>query len=64
VSYLKLTLPPAIDDNIYQPLLHGGTDGSTIARRLLSLNYENVLLMLYSNPELSLIAQDYYVANL
>ena len=44
---------PAIDDKIYQPLLHGGTDGSEIARRLLSLDYENVLLMLssYSNPK-------------
>lgn len=44
---------PAMDDDIYQPRLHGGTDGSEIARRLLSLNYENVLLMVssYSNPE-------------
>ncbi|MBV6626780.1 MAG: methyltransferase [Rivularia sp. (in: Bacteria)] len=43
---------PAIDNKIYQPLLHGGTDGSEIARKLLSLNYENVLLMVssYSNP--------------
>ena len=59
---------PAIDDNIYQPLLHGGTDGSTIARRLLSLDYENVLLMLssYSNPEGLInyaIAKGYYIAN-
>lgn len=59
---------PAVDDNIYQPLLHGGTDGSTIARRLLSLGYKNVLIMLssYSNPE-SLInyatAKGYYIAN-
>jgi methylase of polypeptide subunit release factors len=44
---------PAIDNDIYQPLLHGGTDGSDIARKLLSLNYENVLLMVssYSNPQ-------------
>lgn len=43
---------PAIDNKIYQPLLHGGIDGSEIARKLLSLNYENVLLMVssYSNP--------------
>jgi methylase of polypeptide subunit release factors len=59
---------PAVDENIYQPLLHGGTDGSTIARRLLALEYENVLLMLssYSNPEGLInyaIAKDYYVAN-
>jgi methylase of polypeptide subunit release factors len=44
---------PALDNNICQPLLHGGSDGSAIARQLLSLDYENVLLMLssYSNPE-------------
>ncbi|MEA5596193.1 methyltransferase [Rivularia sp. UHCC 0363] len=44
---------PAIDNNIYQPLLHGGIDGSEIARKLLSLSYENVLLMVssYSNPQ-------------
>ena len=44
---------PAIDNDIYQPLLHGGTDGSEIARKLLSLSYENVLLMVssYSNPQ-------------
>ena len=44
---------PAIDNEIYQPLLHGGIDGSDIARKLLCLNYENVLLMVssYSNPQ-------------
>ncbi|NJM23965.1 MAG: SAM-dependent methyltransferase [Richelia sp. RM2_1_2] len=44
---------PAIDNKIYQPLLHGGIDGSEIARQLLSLNYQNVLLMVssYSNPQ-------------
>ena len=43
---------PAEDDRIYQPLLHGGRDGSRIARQLLSLGYENVLLMVssYSHP--------------
>lgn len=59
---------PASDNNIYQPLLHGGTDGSTIAKRLLSLGYENVLLMLssYSNPKGLInyaIAKGYYIAN-
>ena len=59
---------PAPDENIYQPLLHGGTDGSKIAKRLLSLDYENVLLMLssYSNPEGFInyaIMQDYSIAN-
>lgn len=43
---------PSIDSDIYQPLLHGGTDGSTIAKRLLSVGCKNVLLMVssYSNP--------------
>ncbi|MBD1897142.1 class I SAM-dependent methyltransferase [Coleofasciculus sp. FACHB-129] len=59
---------PAPDENIYQPLLHGGTDGSKIAKRLLSLDYENVLLMLssYSNPEGFInyaIMQGYSIAN-
>ncbi|PIG91235.1 methyltransferase [Gloeocapsopsis sp. IPPAS B-1203] len=44
---------PAKDNKIYQPFLHGGTDGITITKKLLSLAYENVLLMIssYSNPE-------------
>ena len=59
---------PATDDKIYQPLLHGGTDGSAIARRLLSLNYENVLLMVssYSNPKGLInyaVAKGYDIAN-
>lgn len=59
---------PAVDNNIYQPLLHGGTDGATIARKLLSLGYENVLIMLssYSNPEGLInyaIAKGYSIAN-
>lgn len=43
---------PAADDKLYQPLLHGGTDGSTIAKKLLSLGCDKVLLMVssYSNP--------------
>ncbi|MCU0541655.1 MAG: methyltransferase [Oscillatoriaceae cyanobacterium Prado104] len=43
---------PAADNNIYQPLLHGGTDGSGIAKQLLSLGCEKVLLMVssYSHP--------------
>ena len=43
---------PAADDKIYQPLLHGGTDGSGIAKKLLSLGCEKVLLMVssYSHP--------------
>jgi methylase of polypeptide subunit release factors len=59
---------PSIDDNIYQPLLHGGRDGSEIARRLLALDYENLLIMLssYSNPEGLIsyaLAKGYSVAN-
>jgi len=43
---------PAADDKIYQPLLHGGNDGSAIAKKLLSLGCEKVLLMVssYSHP--------------
>lgn len=57
---------PALDSNLYQPLLHGGRDGAGIAKQLLLLGYENVLLMVssYSNP-VGLIdfalSQGYYV---
>ncbi|CAA9385222.1 Phosphopantothenoylcysteine decarboxylase / Phosphopantothenoylcysteine synthetase [uncultured Microcoleus sp.] len=59
---------PAVDDKIYQPLLHGGSDGCTIAKKLLSLGCDEVLLMVssYSNP-VGLIdyalARGYSVAN-
>jgi methylase of polypeptide subunit release factors len=53
-NYLIANPPyiPAPDDNLYMPSLHGGIDGSTITKQLLSLDYENVLLMIsaYSNP--------------
>lgn len=44
---------PAWDNDLYQPLLHGGIDGITITKRLLSLDYDNVLVMVssYSNPK-------------
>lgn len=44
---------PALDNKLYQPLLHGGTEGITITKELLALGYKNVLAMLssYSNPE-------------
>lgn len=44
---------PALDNKLYQPLLHGGIEGNTITKQLLSLDYENVLVMVasYSNPE-------------
>lgn len=43
---------PAPDDRICMPALHGGIDGATITKRLLSLGCENALLMIsaYSNP--------------
>lgn len=43
---------PAADNKIYQPFLHGGTDGITVTKQLLSLGYNNVLAMIasYSNP--------------
>lgn len=59
---------PAADDKIYQPLLHGGTDGCAIAKKLLSLGCDQVLLMVssYSHP-VGLIdyasSQGYAVAN-
>ena len=53
-NYLVSNPPylPSVDDDIYLPLLRGGTDGSTITRKLLSLDYANVMLMIssYSNP--------------
>jgi methylase of polypeptide subunit release factors len=69
-NYLIANPPylPAPDDNLYMPSLHGGTDGSTITKELLSLGYENVLLMIsaYSNPVETVnyaIAQGYQVVD-
>jgi methylase of polypeptide subunit release factors len=44
---------PAPDDDIYLPFLHGGTDGSTLTKQLISLRYDNALMMLssFSDPE-------------
>ncbi|MBE9018678.1 SAM-dependent methyltransferase [Chroococcidiopsidales cyanobacterium LEGE 13417] len=59
---------PALDNKLLQPLLHGGLEGITITQKLLTLNYENVLVMIssYSNP-IGLInyaiAQGYSVSN-
>lgn len=53
-SYLIANPPylPAPDDKLYMPSLHGGTDGATITKQLLSVGCDNVLLMIsaYSNP--------------
>lgn len=69
-SYLIANPPylPAPDDNLYMPSLHGGTDGATITKRLLSVGCENVLLMIsaYSNPVDTIdyaIAQGYQVTD-
>jgi methylase of polypeptide subunit release factors len=69
-SYLISNPPyiPASDNKIYQPLLHGGTEGISITKKLLSLDYTNVLVLVssYSNP-VGLInyalARDYCVSD-
>jgi methylase of polypeptide subunit release factors len=69
-SYLIANPPyiPALDNNIYMPSLHGGTDGATITKQLLSMNCDNALLMIsgYSNPKETLeyaLAQGYKVVD-
>lgn len=44
---------PAIDNQLYQPLLHGGIDGITITKKLLEQGYDEALMMVssYSNPK-------------
>lgn len=44
---------PAWDNQLYQPLLHGGIDGITVTKKLLSCSYKNVLVMAasYSDPQ-------------
>ena len=53
-SYLIANPPylPAPDEDLYMPSLHGGVDGATITKQLLSVGCQNVLLMIsaYSNP--------------
>lgn len=43
---------PALDSQIRQPLLRGGIEGIAVTKKLLSLNYPNVLMLVssYSNP--------------
>ena len=54
-TYLVSNPPylPALDNKLYQPLLHGGIDGISVTKKLLSLNYPKVLVLVssYSNPE-------------
>lgn len=59
---------PALDNKIYQPFLHGGVDGITVTKQLISLDYENVLVMVssYSNPTELVeyaITEGYYTSN-
>lgn len=69
-TYLVSNPPylPALDNKIYQPLLHGGIEGITVTKQLLSLNYQNVLVIVasYSNPEGLIkyaLAKDYSVSD-
>ncbi len=54
-KYLVANPPylPAPDQDIYMPLLFGGIDGATITNELLSLGYDNVLVLIssFSNPK-------------
>ena len=54
-KYLVANPPylPAPDKDIHMPLLFGGIDGAKITNELLSLDYDNVLLLVssYSNPK-------------
>jgi methylase of polypeptide subunit release factors len=54
-NYLVANPPylPAPDQDIYMPLLFGGVDGATVTNELLSLGYDNVLVLVssYSNPK-------------
>lgn len=69
-NYLVANPPylPAPNNDIYIPLLFGGIDGADITNKLLSLNYENVLLLVssFSNPKSTIgyaKAKGYCVSN-
>ncbi len=68
-KYLVANPPylPAPDPDIYMPLLFGGIDGATVTNNLLSLGYDNVLVLIssFSNPKSTIEqAQDYgYTVN-
>lgn len=69
-TYLVSNPPylPALDNQLYQPLLHGGMEGITMTKKLLSLNYQNVLVLFssYSNPKGLVnyaIAKGYHVSD-
>jgi methylase of polypeptide subunit release factors len=57
---------PAIDNDLYIPALHGGTDGAAITKQLFLKNFPNAMLMVssYSDPVGTVetaIAQGYQV---
>ncbi|MBD2178613.1 SAM-dependent methyltransferase [Pseudanabaena sp. FACHB-1998] len=57
---------PAINNDLYMPALHGGTDGSSITKQLLGMKCQNAMLMIsaYSDPVDTIeyaIAQGYQV---
>jgi len=57
---------PAIDNDIYMPALHGGPDGASITKQLLSMDCQSAMLMIsaYSDPVGTIeyaIAQGYQV---
>jgi len=57
---------PAINNDIYMPALHGGTDGASITKQLLSMDCQSAMLMIsaYSDPVGTIeyaIAQGYQV---
>jgi methylase of polypeptide subunit release factors len=69
-DYLVANPPylPAPDNDICMPLLFGGIDGATITNELLSLGYENVVVLVssYSNPRSTIEhakKNGYYVSN-
>lgn len=69
-NYLIANPPylPAPDADIYMPLLFGGEDGARITNQLLSLSYENVLVLVssFSNPISTIkqaLAQGYSISN-
>lgn len=53
-SYLISNPPylPAINNDLYMPALHGGTDGASITKQLLDMDCQSAMLMVsaYSDP--------------
>lgn len=69
-TYLIANPPylPAINNDLYMPALHGGQDGASITKQLLSLDCQSAMLMIsaYSDPVGTIdhaIAQGYQVTD-